>query len=436
MYLVVFIESLVNERISRNMTLDWSIGTKVRYYNPFFGRCAVNVTSSSFSFSNALLTWFDQHGRKNLPWQKNKSSYSVWISEIMLQQTQVATVIPYFDTFMRRFPNVTDLANAPVDEVLHLWTGLGYYARARNLHKAAQQVRDLHAGKFPTTFDEVIALPGIGRSTASAVLSLSLNQAYAIMDGNVKRVLTRYMAIEGWTGSKKIEDRLWTEADALKPSVPNLARSVQKQPNMQEINDITGELRFGDYTQAIMDLGATICTRSRPKCDDCPMQSHCLAYAQGKQTDFPFKKPKKQIPTKYTTMLILSFNGQVLMQQRPPSGIWGGLWGFLETGFDNAFEKTTDEALLLLQDSLLKVNLRDAQVQELNTFKHTFSHFHLLILPVLIELKEPPLQAVNESDVGVDGSATNQLWFDSYHPSKIGLSAPTMKILEMLKSDY
>ncbi|MFQ3206866.1 MAG: A/G-specific adenine glycosylase [Glaciecola sp.] len=418
------------------MTLDWSISIKVRYYNSFFGRCAVNVTSSSFSFSNALLTWFDQHGRKNLPWQKNKSSYSVWISEIMLQQTQVATVIPYYDTFMKRFPTVNDLANTPVDEVLHLWTGLGYYARARNLHKAAQQVRDLHAGKFPTTFDEVIALPGIGRSTAAAVLSLSLNQAYAIMDGNVKRVLTRYMAIEGWTGSKKIEDRLWAEAEALKPRILHLVKSAQEQLDVQEKNDTYGELRYGDYTQAIMDLGATICTRSKPKCDECPMQSHCLAYAQGKQTDFPFKKPKKQIPTKYTTMLIPSFNGQVLMQQRPPSGIWGGLWGFLETGFEKEVEKTTDEALLMLQDSLLKVNLQDAKVLELKTFKHTFSHFHLLISPVLIKLKEPPLQAVNESNAGMDDSAINQLWFDAYNPSKIGLSAPTMKILEMLKSSY
>jgi A/G-specific adenine glycosylase len=402
------------------------------------------VTYSSFSFSNALLAWFDQHGRKNLPWQKNKSIYSVWISEIMLQQTQVATVIPYYDTFMQRFPSVTDLANAPVDEVLHLWTGLGYYARARNLHKAAQQVRDLHAGNFPTTFDEVIALPGIGRSTAAAVLSLSLDQAFAIMDGNVKRVLTRYMAIEGWTGTKKIEDRLWIEAEALKPAAVKLDESIENELTEQEYKAKSHAPRYGDYTQAIMDLGATICTRSKPKCDDCPMQSHCLAFAQGKQAEFPFKKPKKQIPTKYTTMLIPSFNGQVLMQQRPPSGIWGGLWGFLETGFDKESEKTTAQALLMLENSLLKVNLQDARVRELVTFKHTFSHFHLLIFPVLIELKEPPVQTVNESNAEFDGafynavdkSPTNQLWFDSYNPSKIGLSAPTMKILEMLKSDY
>jgi A/G-specific adenine glycosylase len=398
------------------------------------------VTYNSFSFSNALLAWFDQHGRKNLPWQKNKSPYSVWISEIMLQQTQVATVIPYYDTFMQRFPSVTDVANAPVDEVLHLWTGLGYYARARNLHKAAQQVRDLHAGKFPTTFEEVIALPGIGRSTAAAVLSLSLNQPFAIMDGNVKRVLTRYMAIEGWAGAKKIEDRLWLEAEALKPAAVGLDESLENKLTEQEYNAKSRAPRYGDYTQAIMDLGATICTRSKPKCDDCPMQLHCLAFAQGKQAEFPFKKPKKQIPTKYTTMLIPSFNGQVLMQQRPPSGIWGGLWGFLETGFDKESEKTTEQALLILEDSLLRVNLQNARVRELGTFKHTFSHFHLLIFPVLIELKEPPVQTVNERnaefDSALDKSAINQLWFDSYNPSKIGLSAPTMKILEMLKSDY
>jgi len=362
----------------------------------------------------------------------------------MLQQTQVATVIPYYNIFMQRFPTVTDLANAPVDEVLHLWTGLGYYARARNLHKAAQQVRDLHSGRFPTAFDEVIALPGIGRSTAAAVLSLALNQAYAILDGNVKRVLTRYMAIEGWPGGKKIEERLWIEAEVLKPNSAGEKLGVRASAEASDTSDAVP--RYGDYTQAIMDLGATVCTRSKPKCDDCPMQLNCLAFAQGKQTEFPFKKPKKTIPTKYTTMLIPSFNGQVLMQQRPSSGIWGGLWGFLETGFDKEVEKTAEEALLQLESSLLNINLEDAKIQELRTFKHTFSHFHLMILPVLIELKEPPRQKVNEStalknnELMNDGyeyeQSRSQIWFDSHKPSKIGLSAPTMKILEILKSDY
>lgn len=410
---------------------DWSIAIKVRYYNPFFDRCAVNVTSSSFSFSNSLLAWFDKHGRKNLPWQQNKSLYSVWISEIMLQQTQVATVIPYYETFMLRFPSVNDLANAPVDEVLHLWTGLGYYARARNLHKAAQQVRDVHGGVFPNNFDDVIALPGIGRSTAAAVLSLSLNQAFAIMDGNVKRVLTRFMAIDGWPGAKKIEDRLWLEAEALKPkkTQSNLGQSKEAD---------TKALRYDDYTQAIMDLGATICTRSKPKCDQCPMQTHCLAFAQGKQTDYPFKKPKKAIPTKFTTMLIPSYNGQVLLQQRPATGIWGGLWGFVETGFDTTSETPPNDALNKLMPCLNKVNFDESIIQTLDSFKHTFSHFHLVILPVLIELKFPPSQSVQapQSRSDLAQGAQEQIWFDANRPSKIGLSAPTVKILEILKNDF
>ncbi|MDT0583446.1 A/G-specific adenine glycosylase [Brumicola blandensis] len=374
------------------------------------------MTSNSFSFSDALLQWFDKHGRKNLPWQQNKTPYSVWISEIMLQQTQVATVIPYYTTFMQRFPTVNDLANAPVDEVLHLWTGLGYYARARNMHRAAQKVRDEHHGQFPQTYDEVIALSGIGRSTAAAILSLSLNQAFAIMDGNVKRVLTRFMAIEGWPGNKKIEDLLWQEAEALKPQAKNG--------------------RYGDYTQAIMDLGATVCTRSKPKCDECPMQSHCLAYAQGKQTEFPFKKPKKQIPTKYTTMLLPSYQGQLLMQQRPTSGIWGGLWGFLETGFNESEQVTLDEAKILLRDKLKSVELANSNVIELETFKHTFSHFHLVITPILLELEQPPLSSVAETLPLDNNQVPAQLWYDMHQPSKIGLSAPTIKILNHLKTNF
>ena len=350
----------------------------------------------------------------------------------MLQQTQVATVIPYFTTFMSRFPTVTDLANAPVDEVLHLWTGLGYYARARNLHKAAQKVRDEHGGNFPITFDEVIALPGIGRSTAAAVLSLSLNQPYAIMDGNVKRVLTRFLAIEGWPGSKKIEDVLWVEAEKFKPESASKNTSENKPENQTEKN----KARYGDYTQAIMDLGATVCTRSKPKCDSCPMQSHCLAFAQGRQSDFPFKKPKKQIPTKYTTMLIPSYRGQLLMQQRPATGIWGGLWGFMETGFDTEGELSVEEAKAKLRDSLALLNLLGANEILLSTFKHTFSHFHLMIKPIIIELAhEPKALATSKHEIS-EPDAIPQLWYDKSAPSKVGLSAPTVKILDMLKSQY
>ena len=338
----------------------------------------------------------------------------------MLQQTQVATVIPYFTTFMSRFPTVTDLANAPVDEVLHLWTGLGYYARARNLHKAAQKVRDEHSGNFPITFDDVIALPGIGRSTAAAVLSLSLNQPYAIMDGNVKRVLTRFLAIEGWPGSKKVEDTLWMEAESFKP----------------EVTSDNANARYGDYTQAIMDLGATVCTRSKPKCDSCPMQSHCLAFAQGRQSEFPFKKPKKQIPTKYTTMLIPSYRGQLLMQQRPATGIWGGLWGFMETGFSTECELSVDEAKAKLKNNLMMVNLSGANELTLSTFKHTFSHFHLMITPIIIELAHQPKALVTSKNEINESDIAPQLWYDKSAPSKVGLSAPTVKILDMLKSQY
>ncbi|MDH5216496.1 MAG: A/G-specific adenine glycosylase, partial [Gammaproteobacteria bacterium] len=199
-------------------------------------------------FSTAILDWFDQHGRKTLPWQQDKSAYRVWISEIMLQQTQVATVIPYYERFMLKFPDVVALADAPQDEVLHLWSGLGYYARARNLHKAAQQVRDEHAGEFPQDFDAVMALPGIGRSTAGAILSLANGQYHSILDGNVKRVLCRFYAVEGWPGQSAVHDRLWSLAEKTTP-----------------------ERRVADYNQAMMDMGATICTRSRPKCDICPI---------------------------------------------------------------------------------------------------------------------------------------------------------------------
>lgn len=207
-------------------------------------------------FSAQVLDWYDKYGRKTLPWQINKTPYKVWLSEVMLQQTQVTTVIPYFERFMTRFPTVTDLANAPLDEVLHLWTGLGYYARARNLHKAAQQVATLHGGEFPQTFAEIAALPGVGRSTAGAILSLALGKHYPILDGNVKRVLARCYAVSGWPGKKEVENTLWTLSEQVTP-----ARGVER------------------FNQAMMDLGAMVCTRSKPKCTLCPLQNGCIAAA-------------------------------------------------------------------------------------------------------------------------------------------------------------
>lgn len=358
---------------------------------------------NTFNFSEAVLNWYDQFGRKHLPWQQNATRYSVWVSEIMLQQTQVKTVIPYFTRFMEKFPRVIDLANAQQDEVLHLWTGLGYYARARNLHKAAQIVRDDYNGEFPAQFDDVVNLPGIGKSTAAAILSLADNKPYVIMDGNVKRVLARFFAIEGWPGNKKVEDSLWELAESLKPAA-----------------------RFNHYTQAMMDLGATLCTRSKPNCDACFVQAHCLAYAQGRQSELPHKKPKKTIPTKNTTMLIPFYQGRVLMQKRPASGIWGGLWGFYEAA-SNAPSDYPDAIQLAISSG-------QEYTQTLSPFRHTFSHFHLEITPILITLTTPPINSIKENAINDDEN--QQLWFDIHQATNVGLAAPTVKIFKQLQTMF
>lgn len=345
------------------------------------------------SFSEKILAWFDQHGRKNLPWQLNKSPYTVWVSEIMLQQTQVKTVIPYYLAFMQRFPDVLSLANAPQDEVLHHWTGLGYYARARNLQKAAQIIRDEHNGVFPEQLEQLIALPGIGRSTAGAVLALACDQHQSILDGNVKRVLARYFAVDGWTGNKKIETELWQYAEQLTP-----------------------KRRTADYTQAMMDMGATLCTRSKPKCDTCPLSTDCLAFVQGRQTELPHRKPKKDIPVKATVMLIPMWQKQLLIYKRPPSGLWGGLWGFYEV---DSTEQIEQKATML--------GFNDIQPQPLNPFRHTFSHFHLDIQPVVLHLKKQPTGQVMED---------TQMWFDLTHPQNLGLAAPTKKLFSIIATSF
>ncbi len=344
------------------------------------------------SFSEKLLSWFEQHGRKDLPWQQHKTPYRVWVSEIMLQQTQVKTVIPFYLRFTEKFPTVIELANAPIDEVLHLWTGLGYYARARNLHKAAQQVANQFEGEFPKNLAQMVALPGIGRSTAGAILSIAEKQPISILDGNVKRVLTRYLAIDGWPGTKAVEQRLWEYADSFTPT-----KDTDK------------------YTQAIMDLGATLCTRSKPKCDLCPVQASCLAYAQGSQSVYPNKKPKKAIPTKSTIMLLPKWNDQLLVYKRPASGIWGGLYGFFEIS-----------ELSELADKLTQLQLDNPQIEEMPAFRHTFSHFHLDIQPLLLNLQSPPKTNVQESGL---------LWYDLKSPPNVGLAAPTKKIFSTLCKD-
>lgn len=342
-------------------------------------------------FSNQVLNWFDLQGRKNLPWQQDKTPYRVWISEIMLQQTQVATVIPYYQKFMASFPTVTDLANADEDTVLHHWTGLGYYARARNLHKSAKIIRDQYQGEFPDEIEQVIALPGIGRSTAGAILSLSLHKHHAILDGNVKRVLARCYMVQGHAGQAIYEKTLWPITEALTP-----ADGV------------------ANFNQAMMDLGAMICTRSKPSCTTCPISSGCLAYACNEQTNYPQKKPKKKIPEKHTIMVIPRVNQQVLMEKRPPSGIWGGLWCFLEIS-----DITQLNALL---DTL---NLKQKTTTALDKFRHTFSHFHLDIEPVIIDCDELPAKEISENN-------TLQ-WYNLTTNASVGLAASTQKLITQLQ---
>jgi len=342
---------------------------------------------SELHFSQRINDWHQQHGRKTLPWQIDKSLYKTWVSEVMLQQTQVATVIPYFNKFMRSFPSISYLANAPIDEVLHHWTGLGYYARARNLHKAAQIIRDQFDGQFPEQFDDVIALPGIGRSTAGAVLSLTLNKHFSILDGNVKRVLTRHQKIEGWTGEKKVENRLWALADSVTPT---------KDTNI--------------FNQAMMDMGAMICTRSKPKCDQCPVADDCLALADDCMTDYPTPKAKKKIPVKTAVMLVLkNKEGRIHLIQRPPVGIWGGLWCFPEF--------TDNEAAL---SHLIELGIDNYQTTQLATFRHTFSHYHFDISPILVDFTQQEFNQVMEQN--------DQLWYNLQQPQKIGLAAATKKI--------
>jgi A/G-specific adenine glycosylase len=357
---------------------------------------------TSTSFSERIVAWYDLHGRKTLPWQLAKTPYSVWVSEIMLQQTQVATVIGYYEKFMTRFPNILSLANAPQDEVLHFWTGLGYYARARNLQKAAQIIRDKYHGQFPENIDEVIDLPGIGKSTAGAILSLSLNQHHAILDGNVKRVLARHQTVSGWPGQKVVENALWQITETFTPS-NNVAK----------------------FNQAMMDLGASICSRSKPQCSICPVNDDCLAKDNQTQADYPAKKPKKTIPAKNAWMLVVKQNNQVLMNQRPPTGIWGGLWCFPQ------FE--TKEALI---HKLQQEGMDNLPLTDLASFRHTFSHFHLDIEAMLIDLDSQSASLVHAPLVHENQiqEQSNTLWYNIKNPARVGLAAATERILAQLNS--
>ena len=353
------------------------------------------------SFAQALLAWYHQHGRHNLPWQQDITPYRVWVSEIMLQQTQVATVIDYFNRFMQRFPTVNQLAAAELDEVLHLWTGLGYYARARNLHKTAQTVVDTFGGEFPTTQQDLEALPGIGRSTAGAIRAISQGQVASILDGNVKRVLTRLHSVEGFPGQTQVSKKLWQIAEQHTPAI-----------------------QTNHYTQAIMDLGATICTRKNPDCNACPVATLCSSNQHGTVDQFPHPKPKKEKPTRHARFFVLSQpSGATLLEQMPLNGLWGGLWTPPQRPADMDPSSFLQEPGLNQEDS--------STTHTAPQFRHIFTHYHLMIEPIYITLKEHTLQ-INDDQ--------QQRW---YHPNEqtggnapIGLSVPAVKLLASLNQSF
>jgi A/G-specific adenine glycosylase len=341
-------------------------------------------------FSERLLAWFDTHGRKDLPWQQGKDPYRIWVSEIMLQQTQVQTVIPYFERFMRSFPTVDALANAKMDDVLHHWSGLGYYARARNLHRAARVIVAEHRGVFPQNIEDVTALPGIGRSTAGAILSLSHDQRQPILDGNVKRVLARHAAIDGWPGKTSVANTLWQLAENRTPTQ-----------------------RVGAYTQAIMDLGATLCARSNPACDRCPVMDDCTAYASNTVSDYPGRKPRKEKPLRRTTMLIARTSEGIYLERRPEVGIWGGLWSLPELG-DRSVESWCRDEL----------NAAAGGTEPWQPLRHSFSHYDLDIQPILVRV-DSPLSKVADSDTTT--------WYRPDDPPPGGMAAPVRKLIDQLR---
>ncbi|WP_369933257.1 A/G-specific adenine glycosylase [Xanthomonas tesorieronis] len=347
------------------------------------------------TFPTRLLAWFDRHGRHDLPWQHPRSPYRVWLSEIMLQQTQVAVVIPYFLRFLQHFPTLPDLAAAGTDAVMAQWAGLGYYARARNLHAAAKRCVELHAGELPRDFDALHALPGIGRSTAGAILSQAWNDRFAILDGNVKRVLTRYHGIAGYPGLPAVEKPLWAIAQAHVAAV--------------------ADGRMADYTQAQMDFGATLCTRANPACVLCPLQDDCVARRDGLVEALPTPKPGKTLPEREALALLLeNAAGELLLQRRPPSGIWASLWTLPQAESESAlrawFERETRG--------------RDFDAAELMPpIVHTFSHYRLHLQP--LRLRKVALRdAVRDND--------DLRWVARADLSVLGLPAPIRKLLDGL----
>lgn len=344
--------------------------------------------ATGHSFATRLLRWFDVSGRHDLPWQHPRTPYRVWLSEIMLQQTQVKTVIPYFERFVAALPTLPALAAAPRDEVMALWSGLGYYARARNLQAAAQRCVEMHGGDLPRDIDALTALPGIGRSTSAAILSQAWGDRHAILDGNVKRVLTRYRGIDGYPGLPAVEKQLWTLAESHLPAA-----------------------RMADYTQAQMDLGATLCTRSDPACVLCPLQDDCVARVQGRIAELPTPKPGKAVPQKHACVLWLeNDNGEVLLLRRPPTGIWASLWT-LPQADDAAASQAWFER---------EASGDFSRAESLPPIDHAFSHY---------KLRLQPLRLRNVALRGRVGDNDDLRWVAREELASLGIPAPIRKLL-------
>ncbi|MDD5301135.1 MAG: A/G-specific adenine glycosylase [Gallionella sp.] len=370
------------------------------------------------SFSSRLIRWQLQHGRHGLPWQ-GADAYRVWLSEIMLQQTQVATVLPYYQRFIAAFPTVAALAAASQEQVLAHWSGLGYYARGRNLHRTAQLIAEKYHCKFPHQYEQILELPGIGRSTAAAICALAFHERRAILDGNVKRVLARHCGIEGSPGSKAVEAQLWQQAEALLPKVKHAT--------------------IATYTQALMDLGATVCTRGKPKCGACPVQADCIAYQTNRVHELPTPRPRKAVPEKHTTFLLLLHGNDILLEKRAPSGIWGGLW--CPPQFDDDASALTwceQQGIKSVRPEVSKgkgLNTRSGSIphhergkcsyEALPTFTHTFTHFKLHITPLLLRVTHKPLQAQQPGSV----------WLGIEEALQAAIPTPVRRVLgELLKS--
>ena len=335
------------------------------------------------SFASKLIAWHAVHGRHDLPWQDRPTPYGVWVAEIMLQQTQVATVVPYYERFMRRFPTLEALAAAALDEVLGLWGGLGYYARGRNLHRSARIVVERCDGRLPETFEGLLSLPGIGRSTAGAILAQAHGRRCPILDGNVKRVLARYHAVEGWPGEAAVERTLWEHAERHTPTA-----------------------RVATYTQAIMDLGATVCTRRRPSCTMCPVARDCSARQAGIEDRLPVPRPKRNRPSRTATVLVvIDPDGRVLLERRPDHGVWGGLYSFPELPDGENAEQWCERRL----------GARVSSVEARDPVPHSMTHFDLVLAPLEVRLAGSPNRV---------GDGRDRIWHDPATVQAVGVAAP------------